>query len=200
MKRWRGFTWLLGAMLLGLAFQARGAVAQHAGHGDHRQGFERSVQRYEVPEVILLSQDREEVRLDELVGSGRPVLVDFIFATCTTICPVLSAGFSNLQKELGDDAGRVRLISITIDPEHDTPEVMKRYLERYRARPGWDFFTADRASIERVMRAFDAYVPDKMSHRPLIFLRAPGDEQWVRLLGFLSTRELMAEVRGLLEP
>ena len=191
--------WLYGAMILGLILQAGGLEAQHAGHEYSDQGFERSVHRYDVPDVTVLTQDRTEFRLDELARSDQPVLVDFIFATCTTICPVLSAGFSNLQRELGDEVHRVRLISITIDPEHDSPEVMKKYLERYRARPGWDFVTGDRRTIDRIMRAFDAYVPDKMSHRPLVFLRGPEDDEWVRILGFIPTRRLLAEVRRVSE-
>lgn len=161
--------------------------------------YERSVHRYEVPPVTLLSQDRMQVRLDEFVNSDQPVLLDFIFGTCTTICPVLSAGYSNLQSKLGEDAEQVKLVSISIDPEHDTPEVMKKYLERYRAKPGWDFFTGSRADIDRVMRAFDAYVPDKMSHRPVMFLRAPGEQEWIRIYGLVSTRELMQEYQQLLE-
>jgi len=203
MRRNNGGRWLLGATLLGLmleVFDPAGALAQHAGHRPPGPEVERSVHRYDLPEVTLLSQDRDAVHLDRLVAPGEPVLVDFIFATCTTICPVLSASFSNLQKRLGDEAGSVRLVSITIDPEHDTPEVMKRYLERYRARPGWDFVTGDRATIDRVLRAFDAYVPDKMSHQPLILLRAPREEEWVRLRGFPSTEELLGEVRRMLEP
>jgi len=203
MRRRDDGPWLLGAALLGLVlemFDPAGALAQHAGHRPSGSGVERSVHRYDLPEVTLLSQDRHAVRLDQLVAPGEPVLVDFVFATCTTICPVLSASFSNLQKELGDEVGSVRLVSITIDPEHDTPEVMKRYLERYRAQPGWDFVTGDRATIERVLRAFDAYVPDKMSHQPLILLRRPGEEEWVRLRGFPSTQELLTEVRRMLEP
>ena len=140
-----------------------------------------------------------QVKLDEFMDSDRPVLVDFIFGTCTTICPVMSAGYSNLQRKLGEESEQVRLVSISIDPEHDTPEVMKSYLQRYRAKPGWDFLTGSRADIDKVMRAFDAYVPDKMSHRPVMFLRAPGEKEWIRIYGLVSTRELMEEYRQLLE-
>ena len=88
--------------------------------------YQKSVHEYSVPDVTLLNQHRVKVPLKELVASDRPVLLQFIFGTCTTICPILSASFTKLQKELGDLADRVRLISISIDPEHDTPEVMKK--------------------------------------------------------------------------
>ena len=100
-----------------------------------------------------------------------------------------------MQRKLGEDAGKVHLISITIDPEHDGPEELQEYLERYRARPGWDFLTGSRGDIDRVMRAFDAYVADKMSHRPLTFVRAPEDGKWVRIEGFAGSADLLAEFR-----
>lgn len=155
--------------------------------------YERSVVEYTMPDVTLVNQERKEVKLLEIMQSGKPVLVDFIYGTCTTICPVLSAGFSNMQKKLGADADKVHFVSFSIDPEYDTPEVMRHYLDRYYAKPGWDFFTGTRKDIDAVMRAFDAYVPNKMNHYPLIFIRVPGNNKWVRIYGMISTADLMAE-------
>ena len=118
---------------------------------------------------------------------------DFIYGTCTTICPVLSAGFLNLQGKLGAVNQSARLVSITIDPENDSPKVLKDYLKRYRAKPGWDFLTGSRADIDTVMKAFNAYIPDKMSHYPLNLVRSPKDGSWVRLFGILSSREFLEE-------
>ena len=146
------------------------------------------------PAVTLIDQDGDTVDFAAALSSDRPVFVDFIFATCTTICPVLSAGYSSIQRKLGDDREKVHLISITIDPEHDGPEELTAYLERYRAQSGWDFLTGTRKDIDAVMRAFDAFVPDKMSHRPLIFIRSPKDNSWVRLYGFARSSDLMAEL------
>jgi protein SCO1/2 len=123
------------------------------------------------------------------------VFVDFVFATCTTICPVLSAGYSNLQRKLGNESDHVRLISISIDPEHDGPEEMTAYLNRYRAQAGWDFLTGTREDIDSVLRAFDAFIPDKMAHRPLTFIRSPKDGRWVQLDGFAGSSELLEEFR-----
>ena len=163
-----------------------------------KKRYDRSLVQYNIPDVTLISQDRNEVNLKEILNSGKPVLLDFIYGTCTTICPVLSAGFSNMQKKLGNDIDKVRFISISIDPEHDTPEIMRTYLDRYRARPGWDFLTGTRNDIDLVMRAFDAYVPNKMNHYPLTFLWAPGNDKWVRIYGMISTKDLMAEYDKLL--
>jgi protein SCO1/2 len=161
------------------------------------EGYKRDVVKYTIPDVVLTSQDGEDFSLPALLEKDKPVMVNFIYATCTTICPVLSAGFANFQRKLGEEAEDVYLVSFTIDPEYDSPEVMKEYLERYRARPGWDFLTGSRQDIDSVMKAFDAYVSNKMNHFPLIFLKAPGSVSWVRLDGLMGTSELIEEYRKL---
>ena len=163
-------------------------------------GYQRSVENYVVPDVVLINQNGERVRLKDVLEIDQPVILDFIYGTCTTICPVLSAGFANLQRKLAKEGRQVRLVSITIDPENDTPKVMKEYLERYRALPGWDFLTGSRADIDQVMTAFDAYIPDKMAHYPLNMIRDPQHGTWVRLFGILSSREFMAEYQPLVKP
>lgn len=161
--------------------------------------YERSITNIEVPDVILVNQNGEKVRLKSFLETNQPVVVDFIYATCTTICPVLSAGFVSIQRKLGPDCDNIRLVSISIDPENDDPAVMKKYLDRYRAQPGWVFLTGSRADINSVMAAFDAYFPNKMSHKPLNFIRSPEDGKWVRLFGLISSKELMAEFQNEVE-
>ncbi len=161
-------------------------------HSESRK-YKRTVENYTLPDVVLVNQDGKKVRLQSYLAGETPVVVDFIYGTCTTICPVLSAGFVNLQGKLAAGNRKVRLVSITIDPENDSPKVLKEYLKRYRAKPGWDFLTGSRADIDAVMRGFNAYIPDKMSHYPLNLVRSPKDGSWVRLFGLLSSREFMEE-------
>jgi len=156
--------------------------------------FTRTDVTVDPPNVTLIDQDGVRVKFRDLLLSDKPVFVDFIYATCTTICPVLSAGYTSIQRKLGDNLDRVSLVSITIDPENDGPEELTAYLERYRAKSGWEFLTGTRADIDAVMHAFDAYIPDKMSHRPLLFIRTPKDGSWVRLYGFAGSADLMAEL------
>ncbi len=158
--------------------------------------YKRTVEKYTLPDVSLVNQDGKKVRLQTLIQGDTPVVVSFIYGTCTTICPVLSAGFVNLQNRLAATGQTVRLVSITIDPENDTPKVMKEYLKRYRAKPGWDFVTGSRSDIDAVMRGFNAYIPDKMSHYPLNLIRNPKDGSWVRLFGIMSSREFLEEYQG----
>lgn len=174
-----------------LALAATLAVNGIAGAADNKP--RRSIETYTIPNVVLVNQHGAKVKLKSVIDSGKPVILDFIYGTCTTICPVLSAGFASFQRKLGADTQKVQLISISIDPEHDTPKVMKEYLGKFRAKPGWDFLTGSRQDIDAVMRAFDSYVPDKMYHQQLTFIHAPGSSQWVRINGLMGSSELMAE-------
>ena len=169
-------------------------VSQTASAGEPK--YKRTIESYIMPDVTLVNQNGTRVKFKNLVNnSNKPVVVDFIYGTCTTICPVLSAGYVNLQRKLGQNSTNVHLISISIDPENDTPKVMKEYLKRYRAQPGWDFFTGSRADIDKVMHAFDAYIPNKMYHYPLTLIRDPKNGKWVRVFGLTSTSEFMNEYK-----
>jgi len=166
-----------------------------AGHANGAsRSYQRSVESYSMPDVTLINQDGKKVRFKELVESNRPVVVDFIFGTCTTICPVLSATYTNLQTKLGPDLKKIHLVSVSIDPENDTPQVMRDYLARYRAKPGWDFLSGSRKDIDRVMNAFNSYFRNKMDHKPLTFIRSPVDGKWTRIYGLISNVELMNEL------
>ena len=184
----RGMRFLFVIAIVGLV-SIGGVRAEAAG-----PGYKRSVVRYAVPDVVLVNQDGAKVRLRSLTEAGKPVVLDFIYGTCTTICPVLSAGYTSLQGKLGADTRKMQLISISIDPEHDTPKVMKGYLKQYRAKPGWDFLTGSREDIDRVMRAFDSYVSDKMYHKQVTFIRAQGPGEWVRIDGLLGSSDLTNEI------
>jgi protein SCO1 len=178
--------------------------AHHQGidHSHHRQmlqqkDYVRKEQEYQVPDVMLTDQDGRKISLLAMLEGEEPVMLNFIFTTCTTICPVLSASFTQTQKVLGPDAGNLRMISISIDPEHDTPEKLREYAQRFHARPGWMFLTGDRDDITAVLRAFDAYRRDKMNHIPLTLIHAAPQADWIRMEGFASAGDLVHEYNAL---
>ena len=163
---------------------------------DAEQGsarYRRSERRYAVPDVTLVDEAGRTVRLRELLAGDEPVMVNFIFTTCQVICPVMSRIFAGVQRELGGEAARVRLVSISIDPEQDTPERLRAYAARFGAGPGWTFLTGRIQDVVAVERAFDAYLGDKMNHRPVTLLRQRQDRPWVRLDGVASPADLARE-------
>lgn len=150
---------------------------------------------YVVPRVELFDQDGRKVDLAALLDGPRPVALNFIFTTCRTICPVLSGSLAHLRNEVGPDA-RVQLVSITIDPEFDSPAVLREYARRFDAGPEWKFLTGRSEDILAVRQAFGAYLGDKNAHRPLTFLRPAGGTRWARIDGFAPTEQMVAELLG----
>jgi len=162
-----------------------------------RGKYEKTIENYRVPNVTLLNQDGKPVPLRSYLDQGKPVVIDFVYTTCTTICPILSAGFTNLQRSLGADTRAVQLVSISIDPDRDRPDQMKEYLSRFKSGEGWDFLTGSKESIGQVLKAFDAAVPDKMAHSPVYILRGPRSDEWVRITGLVGAADLLRELRSI---
>lgn len=158
-------------------------------------GYTRNVKDYALPDVVLTDADNKPVRLRELLASNEPVMVNFIFTTCSTVCPVMAKVFSEVPGALGAGAQRLRMVSISIDPENDTPLQLKAYAKSMHAWPRWKFLTGTVQDIEAVQRAFDTYHADKMAHEPLTLLRPWPSARWTRLEGFLSAPQLAQEYR-----
>jgi cytochrome oxidase Cu insertion factor (SCO1/SenC/PrrC family) len=158
----------------------------------------RSIASYTIPSVMLVRDDGKTVSLPQEIDDGKPVVLNFIFTSCTTICPVLSLLFSQLQDRLGIDRSKVHMASISIDPERDRPERLAAYAKRYHAGPQWHYYTGTVEASLAVQRAFTAYRGDKMDHTPVTFVRPRAGAPWVRLDGYASPDELAGEVRGAL--
>jgi protein SCO1/2 len=148
--------------------------------------------------VALIDMAGTKVSLASTLRSDVPVFLNFIFTTCTSICPVMGATFAEVQKQLGADRDRVRMISISIDPEHDTPEKLRAFAHKYDAGPQWRFLTGTAADIVAVQKAFNSYRGNKMGHEPSTFLRASAADSWVRIDGLAGAAELVAEYRRVL--
>ncbi len=106
----------------------------------------------EVADFALVDQDGRIRKREDLLG--RPWALACIFTTCTGPCPTVSANMAELQRDLADTD--VQLVSLSVDPELDTPEVLRAYAERHGARPErWSFLTGDGKAIdELVVRSF----------------------------------------------
>jgi protein SCO1/2 len=109
------------------------------------------------PEFALTSQDGAPVTLADF--RGRVVAVTFIFTMCTATCPVLTPMMSFVQDRLGSDFGaKIAFVSITVDPERDSPAVLKEYAQAFGANlAGWSFLTGDPAAIRDVTRGYGVY-------------------------------------------
>ncbi|RDD63055.1 SCO family protein [Ferruginivarius sediminum] len=178
---------------------AEGAAQDGVGLSESRD-YQRTERVYEIPEATLRNRFDEDVRLDKLLAQDRPVLMQFIFTSCATICPVMSATFAQAQGDLVEQDSDTQLISISIDPEYDTPERLREYAKRQAAGDNWTFLTGEFDTIFRVVRAFDAIFEsdNKMYHEPYTYLRAAPGEPWLRINGLVSVKTLLEEYRTVL--
>lgn len=174
-------------------------VAAGDPHAAHRHLMEnnsirRSVVDFAIPAVELTRDDGREVALEHELDDGRPVVLNFIYTTCTTICPLTSQVFSMVQSRLGADASKVHLVSISIDPEQDTPARLRAYASRFHAGPEWQHYTGTVAASATAQQAFGVYRGDKMSHLPVTLVRTAPGAAWVRLDGFATAADVLAEL------
>lgn len=179
-------------LAVGSTVAASQAGDPHAGHA--MVTYSRSVQKYVVPELSLLNVNGQRVALRELLDTDKPVLVNFIYTSCSAICPVMAATFAQVQQRLGSRRETVRMVSVTIDPAFDTPERLKDYARRFDARPDWHFLTGGQDAIRRVQDAFDAFRGNKSNHLPLTILRTGPHASWIRVEGLPSPDQLLREL------
>jgi protein SCO1/2 len=102
-----------------------------------------------VPDFSLVNRDGRAVSRDDLAGA--PWIADFIFTRCPASCPMMTSRMARLNRELPRGSG-VRLVSFSVDPEHDTPQVLDRYARSFAAPDDWLFLTGDGRQIHRLSR------------------------------------------------
>jgi protein SCO1/2 len=146
---------------------------------------------YSVPSITLVRADGRQIDLKNELDDGRAVVMTFIYTTCTSICPVISQTLEQLQSELGPQIGRVHLVSISIDPENDTPARLREYAAKFGAGPEWQYYTGTVDASIAAQKAFNVYREDKMDHNPVVLLRAAPGKPWLRVDGFATADELL---------
>jgi protein SCO1/2 len=137
------------------------------------------------PNVPLTTQDGKVVHFYDDLLKGKIVAINLIYTTCKYACPLETARLAQVQKVLGDRMGRdVFFYSITIDPDHDTPEVLKEYSQRFHAGPGWQFLTGKAADIELISKKIGLYTEPDLNnpdgHQPNLLIGNETTGQWMR--------------------
>ncbi len=176
----------------GTALAADGTVASTATAAAPR--LQRSLAHYVVPSVNMIREDGKAVRLQDEFADQRPIVLNFIYTSCNGICPMLSQTLSMLQRSLGKDRDAVRIISVSIDPEQDTPARLTEYANQFHAGPEWHHYTGTTQASLQVQRAFNVYRGDKMSHTPVTLMRPAPGKDWVRFDGYASAEDLLREL------
>ena len=148
------------------------------------------------PDVKLTTHEGKEVRFYEDLLKGKIVAINLIYTTCKYACPLETARLAQVQKLVGDRMGRdVFFYSISIDPEVDTPDVLKAYAEKFHAGPGWLFLTGKKDEIDLISKKLGLYSKPGASadgHTPHLLVGNEATGQWIRNSGvdnpsFLAT-------------
>ncbi len=176
--------------------QARPSAGASAAAQEPALEVSRSESHYALPPIKMVRDDGKQVVLADELNDGRPVVLNFIYTTCPGICPLSSHVFSELQHDLGTERDKVHLVSISVDPEEDTPARLRAYAKQYSAGASWQHYTGTVAASLAAQHAFDVYRGDKMGHTPVTLLRTAPGAPWVRFDGFATADLLLKELHG----
>lgn len=170
--------------------------AHHKAMMKNVDNFKRSTHSYTLPDLTLLDKKGKKNTVNKLFAKDKTLMINFIFTSCNTICPIMSGTFARVDKDLGKLDKNVELISITIDPEFDTPKVLNEYAKKFNSSDQWNFYTGTRDDIVNLQMAFNAYRGSKMNHEPITLIREENNEKWVRIDGFASAEALIQQVQN----
>lgn len=191
-----------------LAWSSPASARDDDPHAAHRRAMQAEAvageTRVTLPNVVLRDAQGRAFAFRPESFRGKVVVVDFIFTSCTTICPALSSVMASVQRGLGEQMGRdVLLLSISVDPANDTPPVMRAYAQRIGAGKDWLWLTGNTGDIARVLRAFGLSTGKPNDHPPLILVGDPVGNRWQRWVGVPTpaavverAREMVAQTRS----
>ncbi len=176
---------------LWFAFSALFSSVVMAEEPDNKASFTSTTASYTTPDVSVLSENGNKLSFLKELDDGRPVFMNFIFASCSAICPMLSHVFAKVQDKLEKKGQKFHLVSISIDPENDTPSKLNEYAHKFAAGPNWNFYTGTVETSLAIQKAFNVYRGDKMNHSSVFLMRAAPGKSWLRLDGFMSPDEII---------
>ena len=150
-------------VLLGLARWAAAAAAQEAPPAERvtRPSMRVVIRVRYFPNVTVESHDGQRLKFYDDLIKDKKVLLNFFYAECVGICPTVTANLAKVQRELGDRVGRdIFMYSLTLQPKHDTPKVLRDYAEMHGIKPGWKLITGAPDDLELLRRSLGFVDPD----------------------------------------
>jgi cytochrome oxidase Cu insertion factor (SCO1/SenC/PrrC family) len=154
-------------------------------------GDKLSISLSRIPDIRVYDQNGNRLNFYSDLIKSKTVAINFIFTTCTTICPPLTATFRRVQQDLAEHPLHIELISISVDPTTDTPERLHDFAAKFKAGPGWTFVTGDKTEIDSLLRALGVAVADKNDHTPMVLIGSDATGYWTRTYGLSSPATLI---------
>ena len=154
--------------------------------------------RVELHDRQLLDQDGKKVKFVSDIIGDNIVVIDFMYTSCTAICPVISAIFTQVQGKLGDEMGQgVSLVSMTVDPIRDTPKRLKAFSKKHGAKEGWVWLTGKKRVVDEVLDGLGAYTTNFEDHPAMVLVGDGRTGEWSRFFGFPNPDRIVKEVERL---
>lgn len=136
--------------------------------------------RHYFTDLPLVTQDGKEVRFYSDVLKDRVVLINFIYTHCPDACPLIGKTLSQAQALLGEAFGtRIHFVSVSVDPDNDTPQALRRYAGEVGARPGWIFLTGK--NTEAVVRKLGQFTAEAEDHSMILILGNVKTGHWMKM-------------------
>ena len=150
-------------------------------------------------DVELINQDGQKMRFYSDVLKDKVVIINTFFTTCTGVCPPINRSLERVQEALGDRLGKdAFLISMSVDPETDTPSRLKEYSRRFHARPGWIFLTGKKENVDWALYKLGQYVETKDGHTNIIIIGNEPKGLWKKAFGLAKADELIKIVEDVI--
>ncbi|MGA9767592.1 MAG: SCO family protein [Blastocatellia bacterium] len=135
-------------------------------------------------DIPLVDQDGKELRLYSDLIKDKVVIINSMFTSCNSVCPPMTLNLQRIQDWLGDRLGKdVVILSLSVDPMIDSPQVLKAFAKKYNAKPGWHFLTGKKENIELALRKFGQYVESRDDHYTLMLIGNDRTNLWKKALG-----------------
>jgi len=148
----------------------------------------------QIPDARVYDQDGNLHNFFSDLVKGRTVAINFIFTTCTGVCPPITATLRRVQQNLPARTPPIQLISVSVDPETDTPARLHEFAAKFHAGPGWTFVTGDTTEIDSILRALGVAVANKNDHTPMILIGNERVHYWTRVYGLSSPTTLVEAI------
>ncbi|MBR0774230.1 SCO family protein [Bradyrhizobium diazoefficiens] len=145
-------------------------------------------------DTILVDQDGRSHRFYSDLIAGHVVIMNVIFTGCRSSCPIIMGRLVELQDLLGPDRGKVSILSISVDPLLDTPQMLHAYAESLQAKPGWYFLTGAKDAVDTVLRRIGNRSSTPEDHSDVIVVGNDATGAWIKLTAVASTDDIAQAV------
>ncbi|HEY2170623.1 MAG TPA: SCO family protein [Candidatus Angelobacter sp.] len=151
-----------------------------------------------VPDIEVVNQDGRHVRFNSQVVEGRIAIVTGFFTTCSSMCPITQEKLSQVARLLGPRLGKdVVIVSVSVDPENDTPARMKDWAEKFHTGPGWTLLSGNRTEVDTLLKSLGLFVELRQRHQSALMIGSAATG-WVRISSWAPSEKLAKVTESML--